>query len=228
MNDLLSPEPPALYHHHHQDLDLPKAHDIHPRTLPHQRSNQADTSKKRRRGNLPKEVTEFLKAWLVDHKKHPYPSEKEKIQLANRTGLTVNQISNWFINARRRILQPMLESESINAHLMACNETATLEQKKRRQLDIYTYHGFAGETKPPILLLCKPTIHSLVALFRHVSERKPSMGISPYQTAGIRHCGKRSLLARYAVIVHYLAQSWFRSLMTLTFSQSAFARRLPL
>ncbi|CDH57948.1 hypothetical protein RO3G_08713 [Lichtheimia corymbifera JMRC:FSU:9682] len=99
------------------------------------------TQKKRRRGNLPKEVTEFLKGWLVDHKKHPYPSEKEKIQLANRTGLTVNQISNWFINARRRILQPMLESESINAQLMAYSEMAM--EKKRRQLDIYAYQGFA-------------------------------------------------------------------------------------
>ncbi|OAD72245.1 Homeodomain-like DNA binding domain-containing transcription factor, partial [Phycomyces blakesleeanus NRRL 1555(-)] len=58
--------------------------------------------KKRRRGNLPKEVTEFLKTWLVRHKKHPYPTEKEKLELAYRTGLTVNQISNWFINARRR------------------------------------------------------------------------------------------------------------------------------
>ncbi|KAI8967558.1 hypothetical protein BDF20DRAFT_899978 [Mycotypha africana] len=73
--------------------------------------------KKRRRGNLPKEVTEFLREWLIQHKRHPYPAEKEKADLARRTGLTVNQISNWFINARRRILQPMLESEHINAQL---------------------------------------------------------------------------------------------------------------
>lgn len=78
---------------------------------------RASTSK-RRRGNLPKQVTEYLKSWLVDHKQHPYPSEKEKLHLAQRTGLTVNQISNWFINARRRILQPMLESESLQARLI--------------------------------------------------------------------------------------------------------------
>jgi hypothetical protein len=69
-------------------------------------------SKKRRRGNLPKEVTEFLKGWLILHKKHPYPTEREKQRLADETGLMVNQISNWFINARRRILQPLLESEN--------------------------------------------------------------------------------------------------------------------
>ncbi|PHZ16075.1 uncharacterized protein RHIMIDRAFT_185170, partial [Rhizopus microsporus ATCC 52813] len=55
-----------------------------------------------RRGNLPKEVTEFLKRWLILHKRHPYPTEREKQELADETGLGVNQISNWFINARRR------------------------------------------------------------------------------------------------------------------------------
>ncbi|KAG2208138.1 hypothetical protein INT47_010500 [Mucor saturninus] len=69
-------------------------------------------SRKRRRGNLPKKVTEFLKRWLILHKKHPYPTEREKQKLADETGLMVNQISNWFINARRRILQPLLESEN--------------------------------------------------------------------------------------------------------------------
>ncbi|KAG1053920.1 hypothetical protein G6F43_004026 [Rhizopus delemar] len=67
---------------------------------------------RKRRGNLPKEVTEFLKQWLLLHKRHPYPTEREKQQLADETGLMVSQISNWFINARRRILQPLLESEN--------------------------------------------------------------------------------------------------------------------
>lgn len=69
-------------------------------------------SRKRRRGNLPKHVTEYLKRWLILHKKHPYPTEREKQNLADETGLMVNQISNWFINARRRILQPLIESEN--------------------------------------------------------------------------------------------------------------------
>jgi hypothetical protein len=66
---------------------------------------------KRRRGNLPKAVTAILRDWLCKHKKHPYPTEEEKAQLAAETNLNLNQISNWFINSRRRILQPMLEEE---------------------------------------------------------------------------------------------------------------------
>ncbi|KAI8149631.1 Homeodomain-like protein, partial [Fennellomyces sp. T-0311] len=74
-------------------------------------SNGNSTLVKRRRGNLPKAVTAILREWLSRHKKHPYPTEDEKAALARQTNLTLNQISNWFINARRRILQPMLQKE---------------------------------------------------------------------------------------------------------------------
>jgi len=67
-------------------------------------------SHKARRGNLPKASTNILKKWLFDHLFHPYPTEEEKSALSLQTGLSLNQISNWFINARRRTLQPMLES----------------------------------------------------------------------------------------------------------------------
>jgi len=44
--------------------------------------------------------------------KHPYPTEEEKKQIALQTNLTLIQVNNWFINARRRILQPMLEASN--------------------------------------------------------------------------------------------------------------------
>jgi len=70
----------------------------------------SNSSHKKRRGNLPKSSTNLLKKWLFDHLFHPYPSEEEKSSLSLQTGLSSNQISNWFINARRRTLQPMLEN----------------------------------------------------------------------------------------------------------------------
>ncbi|KAI0775493.1 hypothetical protein BD413DRAFT_491368 [Trametes elegans] len=60
----------------------------------------------RKRGKLPKPVTDFLKEWLHRHSDHPYPSEEEKKQLCHATGLSMSQVSNWMINARRRILAP--------------------------------------------------------------------------------------------------------------------------
>ncbi|KAI3793764.1 hypothetical protein L1987_36386 [Smallanthus sonchifolius] len=58
---------------------------------------------------LPERAISVLKTWLFDHFLHPYPSDADKHMLANQTGLTRNQVSNWFINARVRIWKPMVE-----------------------------------------------------------------------------------------------------------------------
>jgi len=63
-----------------------------------------------KRGVLPRKATAVLRSWLFQHLVHPYPTEDEKRQLAAQTKLTLLQVNNWFINARRRILQPMLDS----------------------------------------------------------------------------------------------------------------------
>lgn len=47
---------------------------------------------------------------IVIKSQHPYPTEDEKRTIAAQTNLTLLQVNNWFINARRRILQPMLDS----------------------------------------------------------------------------------------------------------------------
>ncbi|KIJ54586.1 hypothetical protein M422DRAFT_774880 [Sphaerobolus stellatus SS14] len=61
---------------------------------------------RRPRGKLPKHTTDLLKEWLHAHSDHPYPSEDEKRELCARTKLSMSQVSNWMINARRRILAP--------------------------------------------------------------------------------------------------------------------------
>ncbi|ESN90177.1 hypothetical protein HELRODRAFT_148447, partial [Helobdella robusta] len=62
---------------------------------------------KTKRGILPKQATRVLKTWLFKHLLHPYPTEEEKKSLADHTNLSALQVNNWFINARRRILQPI-------------------------------------------------------------------------------------------------------------------------
>lgn len=49
-----------------------------------------------------------LKEWLFQHFDKPYPTDQDKQMLSNVTGLTRTQVSNWFINARVRIWQPMV------------------------------------------------------------------------------------------------------------------------
>ncbi|XP_054676274.1 homeobox protein Meis1 isoform X4 [Grus americana] len=71
-----------------------------------------DKKRHKKRGIFPKVATNIMRAWLFQHLTHPYPSEEQKKQLAQDTGLTILQVNNWFINARRRIVQPMIDQSN--------------------------------------------------------------------------------------------------------------------
>uniref|UniRef100_A0A8C2JIL5 Meis homeobox 2a n=1 Tax=Cyprinus carpio TaxID=7962 RepID=A0A8C2JIL5_CYPCA len=71
-----------------------------------------DKKRQKKRGIFPKVATNIMRAWLFQHLTHPYPSEEQKKQLAQDTGLTILQVNNWFINARSRIVQPMIDQSN--------------------------------------------------------------------------------------------------------------------
>ncbi|KAF2020729.1 hypothetical protein BU24DRAFT_339509 [Aaosphaeria arxii CBS 175.79] len=51
---------------------------------------------------FPRGAVKVLKEWMNQHRDHPYPTEEEKETLGLLTGLSMNQISNWMANTRRR------------------------------------------------------------------------------------------------------------------------------
>jgi hypothetical protein len=68
-------------------------------------SNKFDDLEARGRKNgarFGRDAIRVLKNWLTEHYQHPYPSEEEKDDLKERTGLKRSQIANWLANARRR------------------------------------------------------------------------------------------------------------------------------
>ncbi|KAH6626518.1 hypothetical protein B0J18DRAFT_142998 [Chaetomium sp. MPI-SDFR-AT-0129] len=84
--------------------------------------------------------TRILNQWFFSHPDHPYPTEEEKSDLATRTGLTVRQISFWFINARRRKathLQPPAPTTTVSASLP--NPTTPLPSATTPATDTQTY-----------------------------------------------------------------------------------------
>ncbi|PWY90073.1 homeobox and C2H2 transcription factor [Aspergillus heteromorphus CBS 117.55] len=61
-----------------------------------------DGRSRKSNSRLSREATRTLKKWLQEHGEHPYPTEQEKDELQQRTGLNRTQVSNWLANARRR------------------------------------------------------------------------------------------------------------------------------
>lgn len=82
-------------------------------------SNHSSPSKGAIKGNnrksssLPSETVEYLKAWMMspEHVAHPYPTEQEKAQIMADTGIELKQLTNWFVNNRKRYWKPRVEAK---------------------------------------------------------------------------------------------------------------------
>ena len=68
--------------------------------------------KKRKTTSLPSSTVDYLKAWMMspEHVAHPYPTEKEKSQIMADTGIELKQLTNWFVNNRKRYWKPRVEA----------------------------------------------------------------------------------------------------------------------
>jgi Homeobox KN domain len=69
-------------------------------------SNKKSTS-------LPNETVEYLKAWMMspEHIAHPYPTDAEKSKIMKDTGIELKQLTNWFVNNRKRYWKPRVEAK---------------------------------------------------------------------------------------------------------------------
>ncbi|XP_062958580.1 homeobox protein PKNOX1 isoform X3 [Cynocephalus volans] len=141
---LLSGEPGSPYSPVQSQLQLQLNQDL---SILH----QDDGSSKNKRGVLPKHATNVMRSWLFQHIGHPYPTEDEKKQIAAQTNLTLLQVNNWFINARRRILQPMLDS--------SCSETPKTKKKTAQNRPVQRFWPdsiASGAVQPPPSELAMP------------------------------------------------------------------------
>ncbi|XP_058773979.1 BEL1-like homeodomain protein 8 [Vicia villosa] len=92
---------------------------------------------------FPERAVAILRAWLFEHFLHPYPTDTDKHMLATKTGLSRNQVSNWFINARVRVWKPMVEE----VHMLDQKTTGTDENSNRNEGTSSTEGGSFNQAK---------------------------------------------------------------------------------
>ncbi|XP_018567417.1 homeobox protein PKNOX2-like [Anoplophora glabripennis] len=100
--------------------------------------------RKQKRGVLPKHATSVMRSWLFQHLVHPYPTEDEKRHIAAQTNLTLLQVNNWFINARRRILQPMLDASAPSENSSAASSPNHKKKKSQNNNRRFWPQDFAS------------------------------------------------------------------------------------
>ncbi|BBN08198.1 protein MpBELL2 [Marchantia polymorpha subsp. ruderalis] len=61
-----------------------------------------DDPRKKKANRLPPRATRLLSTWASEHLSHPNPSREQREDLAKESGVTYVQVSNWFMNFRKR------------------------------------------------------------------------------------------------------------------------------
>lgn len=87
-------------------------------------------TKKRKCTVLPRSTVDYLKNWMMspEHIAHPYPTEKEKAEIMAATGIEGKQLTNWFVNNRKRFWKPRVEAR-LQQHLQSQKAAPSISVK---------------------------------------------------------------------------------------------------
>ena len=76
--------------------------------------------------------TALLLSWARQHIHHPYPTTLEKIDLVQLVGATIQQVSDWFANFRKRHWERELSARVNTAAVSSTDDYSTLPRVRNR------------------------------------------------------------------------------------------------
>jgi len=81
--------------------------------------NSLKIPKKTKKGKtkIARKALVILKNWLTEHLQDPYPSHEEKLRLSKESGISFQQVQNWFTNARGRIWRRTFNQEKFSVQI---------------------------------------------------------------------------------------------------------------
>lgn len=152
-------------------------------------STKSKSKVSRRPCNLPLETVEYLKAWMMspEHIAHPYPTEKEKQEIMADTGIELKQLTNWFVNNRKRYWKPLVEAK-LQKQQQGKDSCVNMSVNKSSELFHPSLISYPTSAKAMISIVPKiPVTNNFTVPFaqstqfnRTVSaENLPPLGIQP-------------------------------------------------
>ncbi|XP_071086475.1 pre-B-cell leukemia transcription factor 4-like [Haliotis cracherodii] len=103
-------------------------------------SSQKDCSQgKMRSRQLSPRAVQIMTQWYEQHLHNPYPSDDEKVKMAEEGGISLSQVKAWFANKRNRSAntKPKRQKMQVEQSLMSiCSELSGSEKTPRMYGDI--------------------------------------------------------------------------------------------
>lgn len=139
---------------------------------------QKQSRSPRKSSSLPIETVDYLKAWMMspEHIAHPYPTEQEKAKIMADTGIELKQLTNWFVNNRKRFWKPRVEAQLQNQQAAAAVSKITVSPTTTTFIPSPSsgnqYSLAVDVTKPPRLPVTPPLEDDVVNVSAFVSFRR--------------------------------------------------------
>ena len=149
-------------------------------------------SMKRKSASLPSKTVDYLKRWMMspEHIAHPYPTEQEKVEIMKDTGIELKQLTNWFVNNRKRYWKPRVEARLqhqaqaaqavVQAHaaaVVAVSVACGGIQQQQQVSKLSDISAKAATTRSSAANLVSPNANSFNSIKAPLSTRRTGDGI---------------------------------------------------